>query len=252
MRPHRLLSAAIVMLALAGCTPDRPEGAEREERAIASVVALLVGYESDGLSSLLADLAADSLTAEQETALVIPASNAAPGRLFVRSRHGTSALGESRTRCIVRPAGALAPGAGESVSIDLDGVSLHASDAVSIRATTSGSIHLASAGRLLERFASGEVRVAGALGDRPGGDVPFTSIQATFTFSHLRLVDVGAAEGPALDGTVAISIAASGPNGMIIRNGVLELEGDDHGTLEITGRHYPIDVRSARVTGRGR
>jgi hypothetical protein len=250
MRPVTLLTAGILMLSLIGCTADPPASVEREERAISSVVALLVGYESDGLASLLADLVEDSLIVQRETPLVIHASRSAsePARLFVRSRRGVSAIGESRTRCEVRATPAIEPGSGEGVSVELDGSSLHASNAISIRALNYGTITLAADGPLLERYASGELRVDGSLGDRPGDGVPFTQLEATLTWSHLKLVDVPPASAPAMVGSIAISISAGGPGGMIIRNGVLTLDGTEHAILVMGGRQIAIDVRRARVT----
>lgn len=248
MRPLQLTSAVLVLLALVGCV-EAPAHDPAEEHALASIVALLTGYDSDGLASRLKDLVEDSLTSESVERFIVPVSGAAtsPGRLLARSRSGASALGESRTRYALRPATTVEPGAGTGIAVELDGASLHASTSLSIRATSHGIIEIVSVGRLLERSATGELRIDGALGERPGDGVPFSHVEATLTWNHLRLLEDPSGEGLRMQGSIAISIAARGARGLVIRNGTLRLRGDESAVLDLGGRHHRIDIRRSRM-----
>jgi hypothetical protein len=251
MRPIHIPALLLLVLGASGCVSEPAPHADADDRAIASVVALLSGYESDGLVSTLGELLADSLAREEEPPFAIHASRVEEPprvRTLVTSRSGVIALGESRLRFTVENAGIREHGAGEAVALDVDGESLHASASLAIRARSSGSIFLAAAGPLRDRASAGELRIDGALGDHPTNGVPFNRIEATLSWSRLRLTHGAERELPSVAGVLSISIAARGERGLVLRNGILVLDGTDRGILDLGGRRYAIDIRRAHAT----
>jgi hypothetical protein len=246
MRPFHIVLATTLTLMIAGCVSEPAHDAAADDRAIASIVALLAGYDSGGLASTLSDLDEDSLAVEEESAFAIHAAQfgePSPVRTLVRNRKGESALGESRMRLTMGERGEGEAGTGERVDLEVDARSLHASATLAVRAHSAGRITLVAAGPLRERSSAGELHIEGTIGDRPRDGVPFTRVEVTLSWKRLEVRKRIAG----LLGELGVSVAAWGARGLVLRNGTVALDGAGRGLLDLGGRRYALDLARAQT-----
>jgi hypothetical protein len=163
-------------------------------------------------------------------------------RMLVSNRGAGGSLGQVRMRYAVHAPQAGEPGSGPTVALDIDEESTHASGSMAIRAMSLGTIRIESAGPLRTLSSSGDLRIGGDLGDRPTDGVPFTHVDATLSWTHVRIGAAAAGARP-LTGEIAISVAASGAGGLVLRNATLTLDGTDRGMLDVGGRRFRVDLR---------
>lgn len=252
MTPRHLLLVIIVATVLVGCDSSAPRDTSNDERTMSEIVALLAGYESGGVVSMLGDLIDDSLMAiDGSERVVLHASQ--PGvpsivRSLVRNRRGSGVLGESRTRVTIRPATVEAKGRRRAVAVSIDGRSLHAGATMAIRAANSGGLVIVREPGSDAYRSDGELRVDGSLGDRSASGGELSRVEVTFDWSGLRVARaIGDDVLPRVTGTIAVSVSASGERGIVQRNGILTFDGSPHAVLAVAGNRRVIDVRNALV-----
>jgi len=241
----------------AGCWDDAPIEASRGERddAIASIIAGAVGYESNGLSAMVADMvtagSGGTLRPADDagrTALVVTQNDSTfdPSTLsqnlvLACQRNRGDAYSEWQLHYAIRYAGTRGAMPVDATTAETHADGTYRNSRLTAHGSSTGHIGFVKIAKGGDAWLSGEYRWNGATSFRDGGeDYGDVTIVVTWNRFHVQC----GAEAPMLEGRCDVTIRANGPQGVVQKNGTIIFSGRDVARLSIGGRQYVVGIRS--------
>ncbi len=251
----------VVVLACAGCSAETPtDTPDISDDGIAKLVAGVVGYESTGLSATVTDLITagsggtlrQSIVAVPSATTVVTRSDSSfdPGArvqslAFDCERNGVDAWSAWKLRYAIQfhmpVAGVAGPGIVSPATATTDVEGTYRSSVLTTRGSSHGEFTFDRAPRAGGADLTGSYRWSGSMILRGGREERFDDIVVTCTWNGLHVAAIGGTER--YSGRCDVNVRASGPSGVVSRNGTLEFKGGQQATLSIGGRQYLVDVR---------
>jgi hypothetical protein len=244
---HSILIAALAIL-IVGCAAETPTQAPGNSDGTAAVmVALATGQESNGFAAMVEDAIAIGMQPDSD-AVTIFAANAAveapgsslprslqPDDRFVRRMERDNVVSEWRMS--YRPLGYGNDSGARAIEVESDGV--YRSSKATMRGAAVGMLEVRQK-RESEAEIIGSYIYNGSMSIHESDDEAYSAVRIVFTWNRLRL---NAGEEGRIGGVVDVSISASGPQGIMSKNGRLAFDGTHRALLTISGREFIIDVR---------
>lgn len=245
----------------AGCwSSDTPIEASNSEhdKAVATIIAGSIGYESNGLSAILGDMvtAGTGGTLRSGNGLV-------PAALVVTQNDSTfdpSTLSQNLVLACQRNLGdtysewelsyaiqyAGMRGAGQQqIPVDAVAAQTHAdgtyrNSLLTAHGKSTGKIGFVERGAGRSAWLGGEYTWEGS-STIQGNEESYGDVSITLSWNRLHVQCSN--DGPVLNGRCDVTIRANGPQGAIAKNGSITFQGN-RALLSIGGRRYQVNVRS--------
>lgn len=244
----------------AGCSSDTPIEASSSEhdKAVATIIAGSIGYESNGLSAILADMVTAGTGGTLRSG-----NGSVPAALVVTQNDSTfdpSTLSQNLVLACQRNLGdtysewelsyaiqyAGMRGTGEqqapadAVAAETHADGTYRNSMLTAHGKSMGKIGFVEPGAGRSAWLGGEYTWEGTSTiqgkEESYGDV---SIALSWNRLHVKCSN----DGPLLNGRCDVTVSANGPQGAIVKNGSITFDGN-RALLSIGGRQYKVNVRS--------
>lgn len=261
MRTTILKIIALVALVVTGCSTDAPIEAPQSnhDSRVATIIAGSIGYESNGLSAIMADMVTagngETLRANNSadrTALVVTQNDSifdpisrSQSLVLACQRNRGDAYSEWQLSYMIQYDGVQAEGEqgmpADAVAAETHADGTYRNNLLTAHGASTGKIGFVKKGMGRSAWLSGEYKWEGATTFRNGGE-NYGNVIITLNWNRLY-VESGAG-APVLNGRCDVTIRANGPQGVISKNGTIIFDGSDRALLSIGGKQYQVSVRS--------
>lgn len=257
---------ALMALVVIGCADDTPTEAARGEHddAVAKIVAGALGYESNGLAAMVADMVTagtggtlrsegsamhEALTVTQNDSIFDPASLTQSLVLGCERNHA-DAYSEWKLRYTIDYAemegrgDMRKPGTPVAGRTHADGT--YRNSILTVQGKSDGTIGFVKPDAGRSAWLNGEYRWQGTTSFRDEA-ASYGNVVVTFTWNRLHVKCRPGGSDPILTGRCDVTIRANGPEGAVSRNGSITFDGGEQALLTVGGKRYLVSVRSPEL-----
>ncbi len=254
---------ALMALLVAGCVKDIPTEAARSEHdeAMATIVAGALGYESNGLAAMAADMVMagsggtlrhpggtdhTSLIVTQNDSIFDPAS-LSQSLVLACQRNRSDAYSEWKLHYTIKYAGMQKRGSLEmpvvAVTAETHADGTYRNSLLTVRGTSNGTIRFVKPGEGRSAWLNGEYTWQGVTTFREENE-RYDDVTVSFAWNRLYVACQPDGLGPSLFGRCDVTIRANGQYGALSKNGSITFDGGEHALLALGGRRYLVSVRT--------